>query len=50
MDENFNLDNIEQLEIEKNSLFPNTDEVSVCSCRSACLNERGQLLFRSLLQ
>ena len=38
MDESFNLDDIEQLESEKNALFPNTDEVSVCSCRSACLN------------
>ena len=42
MDESFNLNDIEQLEVEKNALFPNTDEVSVCSCR------HGQLLFRSL--
>ena len=42
MDESFNLDDIEQIEIEKNALFPNTDEVSVCSCRGACLKERGR--------
>ena len=42
MDESFNLDDIEQLEFEKNSLFPNTDDVSICSCRGACLKERGR--------
>ena len=42
MDESFNLDDIEQLEFEKNALFLNTDEVSVCSCRSTCLKECGR--------
>ena len=42
MDESFNLDDIEQIEIEKSALLPNTDEVSVCFCRGACLQERGR--------
>ena len=40
-----NLDDIERLEIEKNALFPNTDEVSVCSCRGACLKEHGRNVY-----
>jgi hypothetical protein len=42
MDESFNLDDIEQSEIEQNALIPNTNEVSVCSCRGACLKECGR--------
>ena len=37
MDESFNLDDIEQLEIENNALFQNSDEVTTC----ACLNKSG---------
>ena len=42
MDERFTLDDIEQSEIEQNALLPNTDEVSVCTCKGACLKERGR--------
>ena len=42
MNESINLDDIEQCEIENSALLPNIDEVSVCSCRGACLKERGR--------
>lgn len=42
MDESFTLEEIEQSELEQAALIPNTDNITVCSCKGICLREVGR--------
>ena len=42
MDESFTLDDVEQSEIEQAAQVPNSDNITVCSCRGICMRESGR--------
>ena len=42
MDESFSLDDLDRLEIEDVTQFPNKDNITVCSCNGLCLKDKGR--------